>query len=249
MDMFMDKLAQKLTAQEIIKANTTAETEDLNRLRNQIDEYDRCLAKLKQLLEESGDKLQGNSDQSEQLQKLLTERLGNVDEVLGERLGGMDAVLGQRLGDMNSALEQRLGDMNNALEQRLGDVNNALEQRLGDVNSALEQRFSELNQSMEEKLSQLDSKIDEDSTGQLDEKLAPLTESVHKECVKVYRNVQAVVVEEGSKQEELLNGVTSSTQRIGKKLNLVFGISLASLLLSLISVVMQIMNLLNVHLF
>lgn len=227
MDMFMDKLAQKLTAQEIIKANTTAETEDLNRLRNQIDEYDRCLAKLKQLLEENADKLQGNSDQSEQLQKLLAERLGNVDAVLGERLGGMDAVLGQRLGDMNSALEQRLGDMN----------------------SALEQRFTDLNQSMEAKLSQLDSKMDEGAASQLDEKLLPITESVHKECVKVYRNVQAVVVEEGGKQEELLNGVTSSTQRIGKKLNTVFAISLASLLVSVISAIIQILNMLNVHLF
>ena len=37
MDMFMDKLAQKLTAQEIIKANTAAETEELNRLRDQIN--------------------------------------------------------------------------------------------------------------------------------------------------------------------------------------------------------------------
>lgn len=270
MDMFMDKLAQKLTAQEIIKANTTAETEDLNRLRNQIDEYDRCLAKLKQLLEENVDRVQGNSDQSEQLQKVLAERLGNVDAVLGERLGSLDAVLGQlgdmnnafeqhlgsmnsaleqRLGDMNSALEQRLGDMDSALGQRLGDMNSALEQRLGDVNSALEQRFSDMDQSMEEKLSQLDSKMGEGAADQLDEKLAPITESVHKECVKVYRNVQAVVVEEGGKQEELLNGVTSSTQRIGKKLNVVFGISLASLLLSLVSVVIQIINLMNIHLF
>ena len=30
MDMFMDKLAQKLNAQEIIKANTAADTEELN---------------------------------------------------------------------------------------------------------------------------------------------------------------------------------------------------------------------------
>ena len=38
MDMFMDKLAQKLTAQEIIKANTAADVEELNKLKNQIAE-------------------------------------------------------------------------------------------------------------------------------------------------------------------------------------------------------------------
>ena len=247
MDMFMDKLAQKLTAQEIIKANTTAEAEDLNRLRNQIDEYDRCLAKLKQLLEESADKLKGNSDQNEQLQKLLAERLGNVEANLGERFGNVDTILGERLGGMDAVLGQRLGDMNNALEQRLGDMNSALEQRLGDMNSALEQRFSDLDQSMDAKLGQLDSKIDEGEDTQLEEKLLSITESVHKECVKVYRNVQAVIVEEGSKQSELLNGVTSSAQRLGKKLNIVFGISLASLVLSLISVVVQLLNMF--HLF
>ena len=46
MDMFMDKLAQKLTAQEIIKANTAADVEELNKLKNQIAEYNECLAKL-----------------------------------------------------------------------------------------------------------------------------------------------------------------------------------------------------------
>ena len=46
MDMFMDKLAQKLTAQEIIKANTAADIEELNKLKNQIAEYNECLARL-----------------------------------------------------------------------------------------------------------------------------------------------------------------------------------------------------------
>ena len=34
----------------------------------------------------------------------------------------------------------------------------------------------------------------------VDEKLSTTEENVHKECVKVYRNVQAVVVEENEKQ-------------------------------------------------
>ena len=43
MDMFMDKLAQKLTAQEIIKANTAADTEELNKLKGQVKDYSACL--------------------------------------------------------------------------------------------------------------------------------------------------------------------------------------------------------------
>jgi len=38
----------------------------------------------------------------------------------------------------------------------------------------------------------------------VDEKLSTTEENVHKECVKVYRNVQAVVVEENEKQTEAI---------------------------------------------
>lgn len=40
----------------------------------------------------------------------------------------------------------------------------------------------------------------------LDEKLDGSDENVHKECVKVYRNVQAAVVEENEKQTEAIAG-------------------------------------------
>ncbi|MDE6166854.1 MAG: hypothetical protein K2G28_00145, partial [Acetatifactor sp.] len=58
MDMFMDKLAQKLTAQEIIKANTAADTEELNRVKNQLQEYNDCLEKLGKLIDEAEGRLQ-----------------------------------------------------------------------------------------------------------------------------------------------------------------------------------------------
>lgn len=216
MDMFMDKLAQRATAQEIINANSLAETEELNRLRSQIDEYDKCLERLKQLLDGGAGNQQDGSDQSEQIQKLLTEGFENVDLALDEHLD-----------DMDTSLEQWLGDMNNALERR----------------------FLDLNQSLEERLNQLDGKLNVQTDDRLDEKLLPITDTVHKECVKVYRNVQAVVMEESGKQTELLNSAASGTNRLGRKLNLVFGVSLAALLASLFSIVIQIMKMMNIPLF
>lgn len=49
MDTFMDKLAQKFTAQEMIKANSAAETEELNRLRTQVEQYTACLNRMQEL--------------------------------------------------------------------------------------------------------------------------------------------------------------------------------------------------------
>ena len=46
MDTFMDKLAQKLNAQEMIKANSAADAEEMNQLKNQLREYDECLAQI-----------------------------------------------------------------------------------------------------------------------------------------------------------------------------------------------------------
>lgn len=275
MDMFMDKLAQKLTAQEIIKANTAAETEELSRLRNQIDEYDKCLAKLQQLLEGDPDRMQGVSGsggneefdryvkenmeklnsclqtsaaQSEQLQQLLAERLESVESHLTERFEEADRKLGERLGNVNRIMGERLESVDKALDERLEDMDAALDRRLENMNASLEQRFVGLDRSLEEKLSQLDSRQGESEEEQRD-KFLPITETVHKECVKVYRNVQAVILEESGKQAEALGNVSTGVQHVGKKLNKVFGVSLIALLLSLLSAAIQILNMLNIQLF
>ena len=43
MDTFMDKLAQKLNAQEMIKANSAADAEEMDQLKSQLREYDLSL--------------------------------------------------------------------------------------------------------------------------------------------------------------------------------------------------------------
>ena len=49
MDTFMDKLAQKFTAQEMIKANSAAEAAELQRIRDQVKKYNDCLQEMKQV--------------------------------------------------------------------------------------------------------------------------------------------------------------------------------------------------------
>ena len=46
MDNFIDKLAQKFNAQELIKANTQAEAKELERLQLQVAEYERILQEI-----------------------------------------------------------------------------------------------------------------------------------------------------------------------------------------------------------
>ena len=72
MDMFTDKLAQKLAAQEIISANSQADAEQMTRLKNQIVEYDECLHKMRGLIEEGTTMLANSRAGSEDVNRLIS---------------------------------------------------------------------------------------------------------------------------------------------------------------------------------
>lgn len=314
MDTFMDKLAQKLTAQEMIKANTAAETEELNSLREQLAEYNACLEKFRRLVEEGAEKLQGSwatgtgeSDAGEsraeisgEISRLVEECLQKIQavqqdteglEALGKRLedtvkGAMETELKDRLAEelgaqVEGALSRQLesqveGVLSRQLESQVegvlsrqleGKVENALRSQLhSQFESTLK---SQLESAMKSQLqSQVDSALRRQLPGQLESEFQKLLEaqaeaiesslggkntdvsdSVHKECVKVYRNVQAVVVEEGEKQKTITTGMAEDVKAVNGKMGAILGVSVAALIFSLASAALQILNVLNVKLF
>lgn len=200
MDMFMDKLAQKLNAQEIIRANTAADAEEMNKLKNQIAEYNECLTKLQQLIEEGTAKFQNSQANSE----------------ISERLDRMEAEMSEKCEAMSAALHAVNGTLSGTLDAKLEEVS----RQLGLL-----------------------------SEEELAEKFAAVDETTHKESVKVYRNVQAVVVEESRKQIEAAENNTKAVNNMGGKVGAILGISVAALLFSLASVILQILSALNIQLF
>ena len=64
MDTFMDKLAQRLNAQEIIKANSAADAAQLERYKEQVLQYEKYLVSLQ-------DCLQSHEQQNEKLKNDL----------------------------------------------------------------------------------------------------------------------------------------------------------------------------------
>ena len=83
----------------------------------------------------------------------------------------------------------------------------------------------------------------------LEERLAAVEENVHKECVKVYRNVQAVVVEESGKQAKALEEIAAKVNSFNGKLGAVLGISIAALVFALAGTVLQVLSALGINLF
>ncbi len=256
MDIFMDKLAQKINAQEIIKANTTAEIQELNALRSRVAEYNECLEKLQKLIDENAAGIKGVSGEAAaEMKRLVDESIVRIKaiqqdasglEKLGEQLGGVSGQvnkLGEQLGGVGGQVEKlggQLGGVGGQVEKLSG--------QLGSVRTQLGETKGEIADRLERLSLRLEEKSEEDIGAGLEEKFSAAEENVHKECVKVYRNVQAVVMEESGKQSEALAETSGKVNAMKGRLGLVLGISVVALVFSLAGAVLQLLDLLGIGL-
>lgn len=317
MDTFMDKLAQKFTAQELIKANSLAETEEMNRLKVQVEEYTGCLNRMKQIcvdmeqaVESAKDKMdsaQLNTDELREqlldiwqamqnsasdpeadnlLRALLAEQLDEMKasqtaqiEALRSELDGrinaiqdiqsmqMESIQGFQAEQMESIrglqstqMESIRGLQDAQIEGIRGlqdaqfeTMRNSMEDQLDSMRSMVKAQVSGLKNNQEGQLDGLRSAIDKQNDTiesqlnlikeDLATQLSGSNEFVHRECVKVYRNVQAVVGEENSKQNDNLDYTLKPMSR--RVIN-VQKISIAALTVSAISLVLQVLGIFGI---
>ena len=194
MDTFMDKLAQKLNAQEMIKANSAADAEEMDQLKNQLREYDECLAQMQQANKE--------------------------------------------LRAVNHAMETLMSETTKLSEESVAAIRKMQQENT--------EKLQELQQEYTTKLEEIRQNTEEleELRKHLDEKLDGSDENVHKECVKVYRNVQAAVVEENEKQTEAIAGKIKES--LNGKLNGVLGVSIAALLVAAADIVLHVLSILHI---
>lgn len=211
MDLFMDKLSQKATAQEIIKANTAADVEELNRWKNQAADYSDCLTKMHKLVDEGLTKLACS--------QVETVALGDLVEDNSEAI----RMLRQDTESMKLLLEQ-------------------LQEQVDSMGSAVAGQMESISQALEEKKTAPPS-------AELLERLDTLEENVHKECVKVYRNVQAVLVEESGKQAVDIDRTKSHVKSTKKKTTAILVITIFGMLFGLTGMVLQILSMMNILVF
>ena len=193
MDTFMDKLAQKLTAQEIIKANAAADAEELNRLQNQVKEYNECLTQMCQV----------NKQMQDAVVKM--ERLMEDEIVPGA----------ERLVE-----EKVAAGIKQLAQEQAADIKQLVQEQTSGMSCSVEEQMSNISQKMEEQSSQSN-------------------DFVHRENVKVYRNVQAVVLDEAGKQKEALE---NAVKTVSGRLNTVLGISIGALAAGVLGLVFQVLT-------
>ena len=193
MDNFIDKLAQKFNAQELIKANSQAEAAEMKKLQLQISEYEKILQEMRKL----------NYRNSE-----LSEK---IDGLVGDNAG--------KLKGMQEDEQKLLSTLQNIANEYLRLQKEALEKE--------EARQAALDEAAANK--RLDREM-------LEELFKNSDDFTHRENVKVYRNVQAVVIDELKKQTEVL---THENDKLKSKINVVTIISVISLLVGVAGIIIQ----------
>lgn len=310
MDTFMEKLAEKFTAQEMIKANETAERQEAERFKAQVQEYTECLDRMKQIcaeIEQTADSAKNKVESVqmdtdglkeellkmwEDMQAATVEKAGMTESVKEEADEQAEAAaerLAAQMTELRSVMQQQIDGLQNTLDARLAqlaqkaDENPGLQledvkglqdaqfenikglqaeqlnsirslqqDQLDNLRSVLKAQISGLkegqNQSdfilseLESQRNMLDAKIAEIKTG-VEEQLGGSNEFVHRECVKVYRNVQAVIGDENKKQTENLDYTFNPMKN---NLNKIFKISVVALVASVAGVVLQILSMLHI---
>lgn len=172
MDTFIDKLAQKRNAQEMILANMTAEAAKMEEMQNQMKAYDDLMQEIRQVNLKTAENL---SD----VQSTLKEYMTKLETL--QQDNGRDEETKQALAQIKGLLEDNSRD--EETKQTLVQIRELLEDTGKDEET--KQALAQLREVLDEKFGQAD-------------------DFLHKENVKVYRNVQAAVVEELNKQTEEL---------------------------------------------
>lgn len=203
----MDKLAQKFSAQEMIKANSQAETEEMKRLQLQVSEYEKILQEMRKLNYR-------NTELTEKLDLMIGD---NADKIQG----------------MKEDEQRLIAALRDLTDEQTRNREAELERK---AEERIEQERAEENQKQTDLAA---------ITDLLENKFQKSDDFVHKENVKVYRNVQAVVVDElkrcvesaQSERAALKNELADEIKKeLDKKLNRVMIFSAISVALSAVSV-------------
>ena len=199
MDTFMDKLASRLNAQEMIRANAAAEAKENERLHKEVEVYKQCLEKMREISQQnvtmgddvselvraSMDKIAQIQAESGKTEDVLVAMQDNSNAVMSSVKSSSDAVMSSVKSSSDVVVAAVKANSDSVMNAISGSSDKIMEM-LGTGNDEFKAALiSELVVEMKKEL-----KVQE--------------ENVHKECVKVYRNVQAVVTDENDKQTKLI---------------------------------------------
>lgn len=172
MDNFMDKIAQKLNSQEIISANAAADAAEMESLEKQLVLFKDQMEKYDDCLQEMRKLNLKNIESAQGVQSLADK----ANEKLGETVGELEA---ESVSRIRQTSDVSIAGINQTLNESLAKIAEIKE------NSDHLDRITENMSGLQEKQETL---------------FKNLEDFLHTDNVKVYRNVQAAMMEELEKQ-------------------------------------------------
>ncbi len=214
MDNFMDKVAQKLGAQEMIRANAAAEAAELENMekqltvfKEQMEKYDDCLQEMRKLNLKNIESAQGVQSLAEKAGEKLDQAVGEVEAASVSRIKETSDI---SIAGINQTLSESLAKI-----AEIKESSDNLEQ-ITEKMSGLQEKQQELFQNLEDFL--------------------------HTDNVKVYRNVQAAMIEELEKQTaELKEG----QERAASSSKVLLPFMIVTMIVSVANLVIMIARALN----
>ena len=170
MDTFIDKLAQKRNAQEMILANMTAEAAKMEQMQDQMKAYDELMQEIRQVNLKTAENLMD-------MQNTLKQYMTKLESIQADNSKHEETK--QALAQLKALMEDKSKD--GETKQALAQLKALLEDN--NKNEESMQALTQMRESLEEKFKQAD-------------------DFLHRENVKVYRNVQAAMTDELNKQTE-----------------------------------------------
>ncbi len=295
----MDKLAQKFSAQEIIKANSQAEAEEMKRLQLQVAEYEKILQEMRKLnyrnaelsekldymIGDNADKIQGMKEEEQRLVAALKDLTDEQTRNREAELERMEAERAERERiererAERERIEQERAEAERAERERIEQERakqarierERIEQERIERERAEQERAEreriERERIEQERIEQVraeQERIEQERiereraeaeqrraelsviTELLESKFQKSDDFVHKENVKVYRNVQAVVVDEIKRSIESAQGERAALKdelkkELDGKLNKVMALCVLSTIVSVASIVLWVVQ-------
>lgn len=226
MDTFMDKIAQKLNSQDMIRANSAADAAELENLENQMalfkeqmGKYDDCLQEMRQLNLRNIESAQGVQELAEQASEKIEKTVGEVQAASVSKI--------QQTSDLSIAGIQQTSDASIAEIRQTSDIS------IAGINQTVAEGLA--------KIAEIKENADKDNLVKITEEVAELQSKLelafknledflHTDNVKVYRNVQAAMIEELEKQTSELK---DEQQKISKGNKILLPFIIITMVLSL----------------
>ena len=190
MDNFMDKVLQKVNSQDMILANSAAEAAEMEKLENQLALFKEQMDKYDDCLQEMR-KLNLKNIESAQGVQQLADQAG---EKLGQTVGEVEAASVSRIQQTSDV---SIAGINRTVDESLAKIA-VIQENAGNI-----EEITETMAGIQTKQEAL---------------FKSLEDFLHTDNVKVYRNVQAAMIEELGKQTADLKAAQEKAAKSSKVL-------------------------------